>query len=87
MFKMNDKADAEEAVALLRSMDGQIPSLRSLEAGVNVIDTDRSYDVGIMTTFDDAAGWKEYADHPFHAPVIAWMKAHTATSVAVDYEI
>ncbi len=86
MFRLHDKADADEAVAQLRSMDGKIESLRSLEAGVNVVDSDRAYDVAIHTTFDDLAGLKVYADHPEHAPVIKWMHAHTSAAASIDYE-
>lgn len=86
LFKLNDISDAEAAVAELRRMDGQIPSLRSLEAGVNVVESDRAYDVAANVTFDDLAGLKEYADHPVHQPVIAWMRSHCSSIVAIDYE-
>ena len=86
MFRLQDKADAEAAVAQLRSMDGKIESLRSIEAGINVVDAERNYDVAIHTTFDDRAGLDEYAVHPEHQPVIQWMRAHTTGSVAIDYE-
>ena len=86
MFRLNDKADADEAVAQLRSMDGKIESLRSLEAGVNVVESERAYDVAIHTTFDDLAGLTNYAEHPVHQPVIQWMRAHTSASAAIDYE-
>lgn len=86
LFRLNDKADAEAAVAQLRGMDGRIESLRSLEAGVNVVESERAYDVAVHTTFDDLAGLKVYADHDVHQPVIAWMRAHCSSIVAIDYE-
>ena len=86
LLKLNDKADADEAVGQLRGMDGRIESLRSLEAGSNVVESDRAYDVAVQTTFDDLAGLKVYADHEVHQPVIAWIRAHCSSIVAIDYE-
>ncbi len=84
---MNDQADVDAAAAQLRSMDGKIPSVRSLEVGINVVESDRAYDLAIHATFDDLAGLQNYAKHPEHAPVIQWMRGHAATAASVDYEI
>ncbi len=83
---MNEKADAEAAAGQLRSMEGKIPSLRSIEVGVNVVESDRAHDVAIVTTFDDLAGLQEYAKHPEHQPVTQWMHGHAASAAAIDYE-
>jgi hypothetical protein len=86
LFRALDKDDIDEGVELLRSMDGQIESLRSLEAGRNVVASDRAYDFAIHTTFDDLAGLDVYAKHEAHQPVIAWMRDHCSSIVAIDYE-
>ncbi len=86
LYRLNDKADAEEAAAVLRGMEGKIPSVRSLEAGINVVESDRAFDVSIKTTFDDLDGLKDYAEHPEHQPVIQWMRAHASAAAAIDYE-
>jgi hypothetical protein len=86
LFRLTDKADASAAAAQLRSLEGKIPSLRSIEVGVNVVESERAHDVSIMTTFDDLAGLKEYAEHPEHQPVVRWMRERVAGSAAVDYE-
>ncbi len=86
LFKANDKADIDEGVAQLRSMDGKIESLRSLEAGRNVVESDRAYDFAIHTTFDDLDGLAVYAKHEAHQPVIKWMHDHCSSVVAIDYE-
>lgn len=86
LFRANDKADIDEGVAQLRGMDGKIESLRSLEAGRNVVESERAYDFAIHTTFDDLDGLKEYAVHPVHQPVIEWMRARCSSIVAIDYE-
>ncbi len=86
LFKLNDKADTDAALAQLRGMDGRIESLRALEVGANVVASDRAYDVAVQATFDDLAGLKVYADHEAHQPVIKWARAHCSSIVAIDYE-
>ena len=86
LFRLTDKAYADEAAETLRNMEGKIESMRSIEVGINVVESDRAYDVSIKTTFDDLAGLKEYAEHPEHQPVIQWMRAHTAVAASIDYE-
>lgn len=88
-FKLNDPtAENREATrAKLLSMAGQIPLLRHLEAGVDVIRSERSYDVALITRFDSMADLQAYQIHPYHAgEVIPFMRSVCSSIVAVDYE-
>lgn len=86
LFRLVDKADVAEAADRLRSLGGKIPSMRSIEVGVNLVESERAHDVSIMTTFDDLDGLTAYAEHPDHQPVLQWMRAHMSGSAAIDYE-
>jgi len=71
----------------LLSMQGKIEELRHLEAGVDVIRSERSYDVALLTRFDSLEDLQAYQVHPYHAgEVIPLMKSLCASIVAVDYE-
>ena len=88
-FKLNDPSaeNMEATQAKLLSMAGQIPLLRHLEAGVDVIRSERSYDVALITRFDSLADLQAYQIHPYHAgEVIPFMKSVCSSIVAVDYE-
>ncbi len=88
-FKLTDPTPANiDAVRdKLLSMEGKIAELRHLEAGVDVIRSERSYDVALITKFDSLADLQAYQVHPYHAgEVIPFMRANCSSIVAVDYE-
>lgn len=71
----------------LLSMQGKIPQLRHLEAGVDVIRSERSYDVALVTRFDSLDDLQAYQVHPYHAgEVVPLMKSLCSSIVAVDYK-
>jgi hypothetical protein len=90
LFKLNSPTDENSAAVrdMLLSMDGKVPLLRHLEVGVDIIRSERSYDVALYTKFDSLADLQAYQIHPYHAgTVIPFMKANCAAIVAADYEI
>lgn len=89
LFKLADPT--EEALLATRdkllSMQGQIPQLRHLEAGIDVIRSERSYDIALITRFDSLEELQAYQVHPYHAgEVVPHMKSVCSSIVAVDYE-
>ena len=90
LFKLKiPTAESSNAVKdMLLSMNGKLPMLRHLEVGVDVVHSERSYDVALYSKFDSLADLQAYQIHPYHAgTVIPFMKANCATIVAADYEI
>ena len=72
---------------LLLSMEGNIPLLRHLEVGVDVIRTERSYDLALVTRFDSLDDLQAYQVHPYHAgTVLQHMRSVCSAIAAVDYE-
>jgi hypothetical protein len=65
---------ADELVADCHNMLGKIPTVRHLRAGKPSEGssglTKKDYAVGLMILFDDAAGFKTYADHPDHKKLV-----------------
>jgi hypothetical protein len=71
----------------LLSMQGKIDQLRHLEAGIDVIRSERSYDIALITKFDSLQDLQEYQVHPYHAgEVVPHMKSVCSSIVAADYE-
>jgi hypothetical protein len=50
----------------LLSMKGNIQELKELEVGVDIIRSDRSYDIGIITRFDSREDYLAYDVDEFH---------------------
>ncbi len=88
LFKLNDRTleNARQLQAKLLSMTGKIPQIKHMEAGVNVVSSDRAYDVALFQRFDSLADMQAYQQHPAHLEVLAYIKSVIAGSVAVDYE-
>ena len=68
LFKLKDPTteNLKFVEETLLSMDGKIEELKKLEVGVDVIRSDRSYDVGIITRFDSKEDYLAYDVNAYH---------------------
>ena len=86
LFKLIDRNNAQKARDVLLGMKGRIPQLRHLEAGIDVLHSERSYDLALVTKFDSMEDLKAYQAHPVHVEVLKYMTTVRESSVTVDYE-
>lgn len=87
-FKLAEPTAANIATTKekLESMVGKIQELRHLEVGVDVIRSERSYDIALVTKFDSLEDLQAYQVHPYHAgEVVPHMKSVCSAIAAVDY--
>jgi hypothetical protein len=89
MFKLAEKTteNMERSVDSLRSLEGRIETLQSIEIGTDFLESERSYDIVLSAHFKDRDGLNIYANHENHLPVIKVMRSLCSSSVVVDYEI
>jgi hypothetical protein len=68
LFKLKESTteNLEFVAKTLSSMNGKIEELKQLEVGVDVVKSDRSYDVGIITRFDNKEDYLAYDVNEFH---------------------
>lgn len=87
-FKLNEGESPAKAKEVLLSMKGQVPMMRSIEVGTDLLGSARSYDVYLSVTVDSLEALEEYQKDAYHVNVVKkHMHAVTKTSVAVDFEI
>lgn len=89
LFKLSDPTPENIATAdkLLLGMSAEIPFLRHLEVGIDVLRSPRSYDIALVTKFDSLDDLQAYQVHPHHADVVAaHMKSVSSSVAVVDYE-
>ncbi len=67
-------------------MKGRNPKLRHLEVGLDVLHSERSYDIALVTKFDSLAELEAYQKHPVHVEVAKYMNSMRESSITVDYE-
>jgi len=85
-FKLKAPHDVKKASEVLLGLKGKIPQLRHLEVGIDILRSDRSYDIALVTKFDSLEGMKAYQTHPVHEEVSNYMASVRESSVTVDYE-
>jgi len=88
LFKLKDRSpgNLEKTREVLASMSGKIPQLRHLEVGVDLLHTDRSFDLALVAKFDSLEDLNAYQVHHEHQQVIKYMLTVRESAVAVDYE-
>ena len=88
MIKLKDNAQAEceKLRDLFLTMKGRVPQVIDVEAGADFLGSERSYDLALITVFEDRASFDAYQTHPVHMPVKKRMHEVRSASVACDYE-
>ncbi len=87
-FKLNEGESVQKAKEVLLSMNGKVPMIKSIEVGVNVLDTPRSYDVYLAVVVENLAVLDAYQKDEYHVNVVKkHMHAVVKSSVAVDFEM
>ena len=89
MFKIKEayKSEIPQLVQNFFGMKGRIEGMLDLEAGADILHSDRSYDLALVTVFDSMDSFRAYQTHPVHQPVRKRIHEVRETSVACDFEI
>ncbi len=92
LFKVRDNVPAEQKASQLKTLKadfealvGQIPSLRSIEIGLNV-NPQEKFDLSLTAVFDDMAGLQAYAVDPRHVAVASRLRPILDARACNDYE-
>ena len=88
LFKLKDPSasNVEKTRNVLINMKGKIPPLRHIEVGIDLLHSERSYDLALVTTFDSLEDLQKYQIHPLHQEVGKFIATVKESSIAVDYE-
>jgi hypothetical protein len=79
---------APAIVEALRGLPAVVPSIRDYQAGVDLGIGPGNATVAATATFDDAAGYLEYRDHPEHRAVIErYITPFRESRASIQYEI
>ena len=88
LFQIKDeyKDEIPELVKNFYGMKGRIEGMLDLEAGADVLHSERSYALALITVFDSMESFRAYQTHPVHQPVRKRMHEVRSASVACDFE-
>ena len=89
LFKFKPETSAAQAARLeagLKGLPAVIAEIREFRVGRDVVRSERSYDLALVSAFDDLAAMQRYQVHPAHQEVVTLVKAFCAGVVAVDFD-
>ncbi len=81
----NRDANLKEAREQLNTLVDLVPTLKSMEVGINFTVAERAFDLSIYSTFNTKEDLDAYAIHPAHLKVVEFIKSVTTESKVVDY--
>ncbi len=87
MFRFRDDVTAEEIADVRRrlvAMPDTIDVIREFRVGRDAGLSDASWDMVVVAAFDDADGYREYAAHPDHVPIVEDIRRLATDRVAVQ---
>ena len=87
LFKIKDeyKHELPQLVEAFYGMKGKIEGMLDLQAGQDILHSERSYDLALITVFDSMEAFQAYQMHPVHLPVKKHMHEVRSASVACDF--
>jgi len=70
----------------LAGLPAVIPEIKEFQIGRDVIHSDRSFDLALISAFTDLDALQRYQVHPNHQAVVALVKEIAEKVAAVDFE-
>lgn len=88
MYKLKEPTEINKQALKEKflSMKGKIDLLVDIQSGVDVIKSQRSFDVVLECVFNSMEDLDKYRVHPVHIPVMEYVKSVVEKSHSVDYE-
>lgn len=94
MWKLKDFAEgankaenAQKIKALLEGLKPKIEQIKRIEVGIDISNTDSSYDFMLYTEFENSHDHEVYQNHPEHLRVADFVGKVRLERILVDYEI
>lgn len=84
-FKQPTSEVIERTKEVLMNMQGKIDELLYIEVGVDIVRSERSYDLALVTKFESLEAMQAYQVHPEHQKVIEYINTVKESTIAVDY--
>ena len=78
----------EQTKNILLSMEGKVPQVLGINVGIDILHSQRSYDIILEVVVQDMKQLEAYQNDPYHCEVVkTHMHAISESSVALDYEL
>ncbi len=75
-----------KAKSLLDALPPGIPQIKMFEVGIDILHSDTSYDLILISGFDDESSLVAYQKHPEHVAVVEFLRKVQAAKIVVDFK-
>jgi hypothetical protein len=89
MFKFRadvEATDKERIRGLLLELPGLVPDVRTFSVGEDAGISEGNWDMVVVAGFDDVEGYRAYAAHPDHQPVITEVRKLISDRAGIQFE-
>ena len=93
MWRFKDEAEGrtkEENMRYIKerllALLGVVPELKSAVVGVDLLHSEKSWDMALTARFDDLEGMKAYRAHPLHVPISEYVVKVSLDRAVIDFE-
>lgn len=87
LMRFEDAVHAPEAKVRLDGLVGVVPQLLSLQVDLDVLGSEASWHLALVSTHEDLEGLQGYQQHPAHVEVITWLRPLLSHRAVVDAEV
>ncbi|MFC1542664.1 Dabb family protein [Pseudomonadota bacterium] len=94
MWRLHDEVDGlskpESTMLIKRALEdlqGKIPGLLHIEAGIDFSDSSQSADIVLYSELESREALEIYQLHPLHQAVIPLVKKYACDRIVVDFEV
>jgi len=81
----NKESNMARVKEMLEELPSKINTLHSMEVGIDISRSERSFDMVLVSQFEEQAALDIYVPHPAHQEVVSFIKEVTTLSKVVDY--
>ncbi len=71
----------------LAGLPARIAEIKHYEFGRDVVQSDRSFDFGLVSEFEDMESLERYRTHPYHMAVVNQLNMICDNIISVDFTI
>lgn len=89
LYRLKDRSEDQKRLLKEKflTLNGNVPQIRAIEVGTDVLFSARSYDVCLSVTFENKDALAAYKAHPFHVGVSEYVHKVIESSVSCDFEV
>lgn len=85
MMKFADPSNRDEAKKRLEELPAGIPQIATLTVGLDVVGSEVSQDLVLITTHASLEDLKGYQSHPVHVEFGGWLRPLLTSRSVVDF--